>query len=223
MVKKFFSTLLVSSLLLTPSFAVENNKKPPVEENQTYLNSSAENKPLLPTNGTIQKPQSKGKENPNLKTEYEATFSFLPAGKVVIFRQEDKVIVEGKTSGIIGWFYHYKFKSVFNLKESRGFLYQEENGKKKFYDFKKLMEKKPWLPVLVKILFSSRSIETNKPLKVGKLKIIPVKVNPQEALFLVEGSKKVKEVILKGWKKPNLPEEIEIKTSAGWLVFKKES
>lgn len=223
MVKKFFSTLLVSSLLLTPSFAVENNKKPPVEENQTYLNSSAENKPLLPTNGTIQKPQSKGKENPNLKTEYEATFSFLPAGKVVIFRQGDKVIVEGKTSGIIGWFYHYKFKFVFNLKESRGFLYQEENGKKKFYDFKKLMEKKPWLPVLVKILFSSRSIETNKPLKVGKLKIIPVKVNPQEALFLVEGSKKVKEVILKGWKKPNLPEEIEIKTSAGWLVFKKES
>ncbi len=222
MVKKFFSTLLVSSLLLTPSFAVENNKKPPVEENQTYLNSSAENKPLLPTNGTIQKP-NKGKENPNLKTEYEATFSFLPAGKVVIFRQEDKVIVEGKTSGIIGWFYHYKFKFVFNLKESRGFLYQEENGKKKFYDFKKLMEKKPWLPVLVKILFSSRSRETNKPLKVGKLKIIPVKVNPQEALFLVEGSKKVKEVILKGWKKPSLPEEIEIKTSAGWLVFKKES
>jgi hypothetical protein len=39
----------------------------------------------------------------------------------------------------------------------------------------------------------------------------------------VEGSKKVKEVILKGWKKPNLPEEIEIKTSAGSLVFKKES
>jgi len=151
---------------------------------------------------------------------YKVYYSLLPAGKIEISVKNDKVVVTGKSEGFVSWFYKYKLYMVYDLRnETRSFLKEEEKGKKKEYDFERIMKKKPWLPLVVKLLLQSGEVPPE--IKVGKLTVKLEKVEGTTYAFKVSGSKKVKRVILKGWKPGYYPLQIEIETKDGTIKLVK--
>ncbi len=146
---------------------------------------------------------------------YEVYYSFIPAGKIELNIKNFTVVVRGKSGGIIGWFYRYRLYMVYDLKnETESYMREEENGKRRFYDFKLILKKKPWLPVVVKVLLHSEGKKLPKTFKVGSLEIKLLKRVKNSFVYEVLGSKKVKEVILK-FGKTRFPEEIDIETKSG--------
>jgi len=142
-------------------------------------------------------------------TDYELYLSYFPAGKISIEEKNGKVFVKGKSTGLVSWFYRYRLRLIYDLKNPAGtFMEEEENGKRRFYDFDKLMKKKPWLPVVVELL--TQRGEVPEELTVGGLKIVLTKRVGNDWYFAVYGSKNVKEVILKGWKVGEFPKEIVV-------------
>jgi hypothetical protein len=146
---------------------------------------------------------------------YKVYYSFIPAGKIELNIKNSTAIVKGKSGSIVGWFYHYRLYMVYNLKnETESFMREEENGKRRFYNFKLILKKKPWLPVMVKVLLRSEGKKLPETLKVGNLEIRLLKRNRNSYTYRVFGSKKVKEVFLK-FGKARFPEEIDIETKRG--------
>jgi len=151
---------------------------------------------------------------------YEVNYGFLTAGRIKIDFEPQKVVVTGKSSGLIGLFYHYKLYMVYNLSnETESFLYEKENSKERKYNFQKILQKKAWLPIVIKLLLERK--EAPKLLKVGTYQIILVKVDGNNYTYKVKGSKRTKVVILKNWKPGEFPKKIEIETTKGTLTLEK--
>ncbi len=144
----------------------------------------------------------------------------MPAGKIEITKEDSTVLVKGKSAGLVGWFYKYKLKMLYKLdNETASFMEEYENGKERFYDFKRILKKKPWLPVVVRLIAVGGRVP--EKLKVGNLTIVFLGKEKDAWRFAVLGSKRVKEVLLKGWKPGSFPERIEILTKAGTMVLVK--
>ena len=151
---------------------------------------------------------------------YEVFYGWLSAGRITIDFEPQKVVVKGKSGGLIGLFYHYKLYMVYDLKnETQSFMVEKENSKERRYDFQKILQKKAWLPIVVKLLLETK----NPPQKiaVGTYKVILKEVDNNTYTYRVEGSKRTKKVILRYWKPPKFPEEIEIETTKGNLTLKR--
>ena len=157
------------------------------------------------------------------KVTYEVKFGFIGAGELTIEKKDSTVVVKGKSGGMVGWFYHYKLYMVYNLKNpSSSYMKEVENKKRRYYDFKRILKKKPWLPVVVQLLLSSEGKNPPEVLKVGNLTVRLAERRGNDWLFIVEGSKKVKWVILRGWVPGKFPEEIEISGKDGTLTLVRE-
>ena len=151
---------------------------------------------------------------------YEVYFRIFSAGKIEINFSPDRVEVRGKSGGIIGWFYNYRLFMVYDFKNPENtFMTEEENGKKKTYNFKKILKKKSWLPLVVKLLSQTPNPEALRNIKVGEYTVTLEKCENNNFFFRVNGSKKTKRIKLFGWKKGDFPEKIEIETKAGTLVL----
>lgn len=151
---------------------------------------------------------------------YKVYFGIFSAGKIEINFSPDRVEVTGKSGGVIGWFYHYKLRMVYDFKNpANTFMTEEENGKKKTYTFERILKKKAWLPLVVKLLSKTPNPELLKTIKVGEYTVTLEKRENTNFFFRVSGSKKTKRIKLFGWKKGDFPERIEIETKAGTLVL----
>jgi hypothetical protein len=151
---------------------------------------------------------------------YKVYYGFFPAGKLKIFIQNNQVIVKGKSEGIVSWFYKYKLYMKYDLENpEKSILKEEENGKRRIYDFKRILKKKAWLPLVINILLKNSKIQ--KTLKVGNYTVALKRVKRNNYFFVVTGSKKTKEIILKRWYKNSFPREIVIKTTKGEIRLEK--
>ncbi len=152
---------------------------------------------------------------------YEVSYGWFSAGRITIDFEPQKVVVKGKSGGLIGLFYHYKLYMVYDLKnETHSFMVEKENSKERRYDFQKILQKKAWLPIIVKLLLEGKKVP--KLLKVGNYQIILVKVDGNNYTYEVKGSKHTKAVILKDWEPGKFPREIEIETTKGTLYLRKD-
>ena len=157
------------------------------------------------------------------EVKYEVSYGLFPAGVIKIYFQPDRVVVKGKSGGLLGWFYKYRLYMVYDLKNpAESYMEEEENGKHRKYDYQRILKKKAWLPLVVKILLTHRGFSEKAPLKVGNYEVILQKVEGNDYYFSVNGSKKTKEIKLFGWKNGDFPEKIEIETSSGTLVLKRD-
>ena len=157
---------------------------------------------------------------PSFAVTYKVKFAFFTGGVISINREDGRVFVDGKSTGIVSWFYHYKLHMVYDLKNpERSYMEEDENGKKKFYDFQKILKKKPWLPIVVRIL--TQSGEVPEKITVGSLTIVLTKRDNDDWYFTVYGSKNVKEVVLKGWYPGTFPREIVVKGKKDIKLVKK--
>lgn len=157
------------------------------------------------------------------EVKYEVFYGFFPAGEIKIFFEPQKVVVKGKSSGLLGLFYKYRLYMVYNLQNpQKSFLEEKENDKRRHYDYWKLLRKKPWLPLVVKLLLSHRGFSENKPIEVGNLEIIPQKVEGNDYTFEVEGSGKVNKIKLFGWKRGEFPQRIVVEGKEGTLTLVKD-
>ncbi|RTZ68316.1 MAG: hypothetical protein DSZ30_04390 [Aquificaceae bacterium] len=151
---------------------------------------------------------------------YKVYFGIFSAGKIEINFSPDRVEVTGKSGGVIGWFYRYKLHMVYDFKNPENtFMTEEENGKRKTYNFERILKKKSWLPLVVKLLSKTPNPEVLKTIKVGEYTVTLEKYENNNFFFRVSGSRKTKSVKLFGWKKGDFPERIEIETKAGTLVL----
>jgi len=151
---------------------------------------------------------------------YEVFYGWFSAGRITIDFEPQKVVIKGKSGGMVGIFYHYKLYMVYNLKnETDSFMVEKENSKERKYNFRKILQKKAWLPIVVKLLLEGK----NPPPKVavGTYKVKLKEVDNNTYTYRVEGSKRTKKVILRYWKPPQFPEEIEIETTKGSLTLKR--
>ena len=157
-----------------------------------------------------------------LQVKYEVHYGFFPAGIIEIDFQNEQVVVKGKSSGILGWFYKYRLYMVFNLKNpEKSFLIEDENGKHRELNYNKILHKKAWLPLVIKILLSGVDLNKLKTIKVANYRIILQKREENNYTFKVEGSKRVRKIQLLEWKKGFFPKKIVIETSGGTLVLEK--
>lgn len=151
---------------------------------------------------------------------YKVYYGFFPAGRIEIEFNDEKVLVKGHSEGIISWFYHYKLFMEYDLNNpQRSYLVENENGKKKFYNFKRILEKKAWLPLVVNILLKKPSLQ--RVIKVGNYTVILKGIKNGSYHFLVKGSKRTKSITVKGWGKNSFPERIEIDTTKGDIILEK--
>ncbi len=135
---------------------------------------------------------------------YKAYVFFIPVGEITFHLEKDKVLVKGETYKSLRWIYNYTFR--FEANSDGYFLYEKENKKEKIYKNKKIEEKKPWLPLIVKYIKEGKKPDSDKdpdfPYRIEEKKdtvfIYPLK------------SKKVKKITLKLSKNSRLPEKIEI-------------
>ena len=154
------------------------------------------------------------------EVKYEVFYGFFPAGKIKIIFEPQEVVVKGKSSGLLGLFYKYRLYMVYNLREpQKSFMEERENGKERRYNYKKILRKKPWLPLVIKLLLTHRGFVPNHPIKVEGLEIIPKKVEGDDYIFEVKGSKKVKVITLYGWKEGEFPHRIVVEGTSGTLVL----
>ena len=154
---------------------------------------------------------------------YKVKLGFFPAGQIKITFLKNRVEARGKSGGFIGLFYKYSFLMVYNIENpSLSFLKEEENGKRRFFEYRKLLKKKAWLPMVVKLLLERERIAKLKKFRVGDYEIILLFHKGEIYTFKVLGSKRTKSITLKGWKESNFPEEIEIETSAGTLKLERK-
>lgn len=154
------------------------------------------------------------------EVKYEVFYGFFPAGEIKIVFEPQEVVVKGKSSGLLGLFYKYRLYMVYNLRDpQRSFMEERENGKERRYDYWKILKKKPWLPLVIKLLLTHRGFTPNHPIKVDGLEIIPKKVEGYDYTFEVKGSKRVKRIELYGWKEGEFPRRIVVEGSAGTLVL----
>jgi hypothetical protein len=152
---------------------------------------------------------------------YKAKFSFLPAGNIEIDIENQTVVVKGETEPPISWFYHYKLYMVYDLKnETKSYLYEEEGRRKRNYNFSKLLRKKPWLPIVVKLLSFGRN-QLPERLKIKNLEIVLLKKTKDSITYKVKGSKNVKKITLVNWKENSFPESIVIDTGKTKLVLER--
>jgi len=157
------------------------------------------------------------------EVKYEVYYGLFPAGEIGINFQPQKVVVRGQSGGILGLFYRYRLYLVYDLVNPRSsFMVEEENGKRRRFDYRKILEKKPWLPMVIKLLLHRTRIKKDHPLKVGPYRVIPTGVNGSDYYFLVEGSKRTKAIALKGWGEDSFPERIEVETSSGTIILLRE-
>jgi len=153
---------------------------------------------------------------------YKVRFSFLPAGKIEINIDDQKVVVKGKTKPPISWFYHYKLYMFYDLKNAtRSYLYEEEGKKKRNYDFQKILQKKPWLPIVVNMLSLGRE-KAPKNLKIKNIQVVLVKNKKDLLIYNVFGSKNVKKIYFINWKNNDFPEKIVIDTGEATLELEKD-
>lgn len=157
------------------------------------------------------------------EVHYGVYYGLFPAGEIKIDFAPQRVVVKGKSGGLLGLFYKYRLYLVYDVvNPASSFMVEEENGKKRRFDYKKLLEKKAWLPVVIRILLHRGDIKEGQILRVGEYRVIPRSVNGKDYYFLVEGSKKTKAIALKGWRKNSFPERIEIETSSGTIILQRE-
>ncbi|HID79708.1 MAG TPA: hypothetical protein EYH48_04340 [Aquifex aeolicus] len=151
---------------------------------------------------------------------YKVYFGIFSAGRIEINFSPDRVEVTGASGGVIGWFYRYKLLMVYDFKNPNNtFMTEEENGKKKTYNFKRILEKKSWLPLVVKLLSETPNPDTLKTIKVGEYTVTLEKYENDNFFFRISGSKNTKKIKLFRWKKGDFPKRIEIETKAGTLVL----
>ena len=151
---------------------------------------------------------------------YRVYFGFFPAGVIKIFFQNSTVRVEGKSGGFVGLFYKYRFLMVYNLKNPRkSFLKEKENGKRRFFNYQRILKKKSWLPLVVEIL--TRGNFNSQSLKVGQYEVKLLSKKGNSYTFRVLGSKKTKTIKMLNWKRGHFPEKIEIETSSGTLKLER--
>ncbi len=156
------------------------------------------------------------------EVSYEVFYGWFSAGKIKIEFLPDKVIVKGKSGGFIGIFYHYKLHMVYDFaNETASYMVEEEGSKRKNYDFNKILQKKAWLPMVIRLL--SEAENPPEHLKVGQYTVKLLRKEKSDYLYSVEGSKRVKKILLKGWETGHFPREIEIETTKGNLTLKRES
>lgn len=157
------------------------------------------------------------------EVKYDVFYGFFPAGEIKIFFEPQKVVVKGKSSGLLGLFYKYRLYMVYNLQNPQdSFIEEKENDKSRHYDYWKLLRKKPWLPLVVKLLLSHKGFSKNSPIKVGNLEIILQKVEGNDYTFEVRGSSKVKKIKLFEWKKGSFPQRIVVEGKEGTLTLVKD-
>ena len=157
------------------------------------------------------------------EVKYDVSYGLFPAGVIKIYFQPDRVVVKGKSSGFLGWFYRYKLYMVYNLKNpSESFMEENENGKHKRYDYRRILEKKAWLPLVVRILLTHSGFSADRPLRVGNYEVVLRKVEGDDYYFSVKGSRRTKEIKLFGWRRGDFPERIEIETTSGTLVLERD-
>ncbi|NPB04881.1 MAG: DUF3108 domain-containing protein [Aquificae bacterium] len=152
------------------------------------------------------------------RAEYEVYYGWLSAGKIEVDFSPQKAVVRGKSGGLVGLFYRYRLYLVYDFSnETASFMEEQEGQKRKYYDYGKILQKKAWLPIVLKLL---RETEVPEVLEVGNYRIVLQKEEKDSFVYLVEGSKKVKKVTLKGWRPGYFPREIEIQTDRGSLTLK---
>ncbi len=157
------------------------------------------------------------------EVHYEVYYGLFPAGEIKIDFAPQKVVVKGKSGGLLGLFYKYRLYLVYDLKNpSSSFMVEKENGKERRFNYQKLLKKKAWLPMVIKLLLHRGDIKKGKVLKVGEYRVVPKEVIGNDYYFLVEGSKRTKAISLKGWKSNRFPERIEIETSSGTIILQRE-
>lgn len=157
-----------------------------------------------------------------LQVKYEVYYGFFPAGVIEIDFQNEKVVVKGKSSGILGWFYKYHLYMLFDLKNpNKSFLIEDENGKHRELNYEKILHKKAWLPLVIRILLNGENLNKLKTIKVANYRIILQEKQNNNYTFKIEGSKKVKEIQLLEWRKGQFPKKIVIKTSEGTLTLER--
>jgi len=154
---------------------------------------------------------------------YDIFYGFFPAGVLKIKFEPDRVVIKGKSSGLVSLFYRYKLYMVYYLDNATGsFLTEDENGKHRRYDYQTILRKKSWLPLVVKILTTHGGFSRGKPLSVGNIKVFLTEVKGDDYFFKVVGSKKVEEVKLYGWRKNSFPQRIVIEGKSGSLILVRE-
>ncbi len=134
---------------------------------------------------------------------YKVYYGFLPVGEVVLKWNKDDIYVKGKVYDYLSFIYDYDFE--FKWSDNDVFLYEKENGKKKVYRGKKLYEKKPWLPLLVKFL------KTKKPDEKAKDFPYRLKIEGNKFIIFPIHSKKVSKIVVYFKDKEDIfPEKIKI-------------
>ena len=135
---------------------------------------------------------------------YKAYVYFIPVGEITFHLEKDKVTVRGETYKSLRWIYNYTFR--FEANNSGYFLYEKENKKEKIYRDKKIEEKKPWLPLIVKYIKEGKKPDSDKDPD------FPYRIEERENTVFIYPlkSKKVKKITLKLSKNSRLPEKIDI-------------
>ncbi len=133
---------------------------------------------------------------------YKAYYGFIPIGTVEFKWNDKKIKVEGKVYPYLRFIYDYNF--LFEVKDNDFFLYEKENKKIRKYTKEKILEKKPWLPLIVKFLKTKKADE--------KGKIYPYKLKKEGNTYIIYPlkSKKVKKIVLIFDKDDKFPKKIKI-------------
>ena len=156
------------------------------------------------------------------EVKYEVRYGFFPAGIIKISFSPTKVVVKGKSSGLLSWFYHYKLYMVFDLnRPQKSFLVEDENGKHRVFSYQRIIQKKAWLPLVVNILLKGPNPENLKFLTLDGYKITLSKKEKDNYYFEIEGSKKIKNIKILNWKHGDFPQKIVIEAKDGTLVLEK--
>jgi hypothetical protein len=151
---------------------------------------------------------------------YKVYYGFFPAGKIEISFKGNKVLVKGKSEGIISWFYKYRLLMEYDLNNPKNsFLVENENGRKKIYNFKRILKKKPWLPLVVNVLLKKPSFK--EKIEVGEYTLILKKKLNGNYIFFINGSKKTKSIEVFDWFPPRFPQKIKINTTKGNIILEK--
>ena len=127
---------------------------------------------------------------------YDVYVLFFKVGEIKIKLNKNYAYAEGRT--VNGWelIYSYNFKFIQEGKKLE--LYEKEKGKERIYKGKKVIEKKPWIPLIVEYLQRGK-VEKTQDYRIvekeNRIEIYPKK------------SKRLKKVYIYG---SRIPERIEI-------------
>ncbi len=152
---------------------------------------------------------------------YKANFFSIPAGYVEItLKNNGDVYAEGKTGGLISLIYQYYFR--FKKVGDQFYLQEDEKGKIKNYSTDEILQKKPWIPILIQIV-TTKNFIVGSYIDIGKGISLKLTENIENKIlfFRVKGSSNVKEIIV-WYDKEAFPKFIRILTKETSMDFDRE-